>query len=289
MVSLISLIISRSSTNQSSFTELTSINVFTSDSQVMLDVSDVTGSGKIDNNGLSYIRLNWEFPDSNVSGIYRCEANGVDRAGHPVNLNTSQILYFVQPDINSLVKQIQYLTNSFENIYTIVEQQNINLTNRLAEVSATEQELLAEENVWNTRLDKMKHLLFNISTIYAGHYYMLSSKHAAIEPETAEATCALFGGYLVEIDSYDEMQFVRNFISSNPNFNLTLTGGNDEAVEGHWVNRHSRTDVGYLDWASGEPNHDGNCIYLSMSHMSDRPCYLAHEIFDITFLCEVPQ
>ncbi|XP_059178975.1 uncharacterized protein LOC131958114 [Physella acuta] len=165
LASLISLIISRSSTNQSSFTELASINVFTSDSQVMLDVSDVTTSGKIDNNGLSYIKLNWEFPDSNTSGIYRCDVNGVDRTGHPVNIHTSRTTTFVKPDIPILVAQIQTLTKSVENIHALLDERNLNITRRLEQIRLLENELVAKYFLWNTRLHAIENLILNKSSL----------------------------------------------------------------------------------------------------------------------------
>ncbi|XP_059178888.1 uncharacterized protein LOC131958018 [Physella acuta] len=293
MVSLISLIISRSSTNQSSFTELASINVFTSDNQVMLDVSDVTASGKIDNNGLSYIKLNWEFPDSNISGIYRCEANGVDRAGHPVNLNKLQLLSFVEPDINSLVRQVQYLTSYIENVYARLELNNFNLTAQINEININLRNLKSTKSLHRKRLETMKYLLFNESSIFEDHYYLLSSKLWTTTPETAAAICSLFGGYLVEIDTSSEFQFVQQFMTVNASYYIILTGGTDEAVEGQWVNRYSGSAVGYLEWASGEPNNGilAYCLYLWGDYnwqMADDMCYKLHKIHNIGYMCEVP-
>ncbi|XP_059178863.1 perlucin-like protein [Physella acuta] len=139
----------------------------------------------------------------------------------------------------------------------------------------------------------MKNSLFHVSSVYSGHRYFLSSKLNTIEVKFAASTCALYGGYLVEINSYNEMKFLKNFLSAYPDYTLVLTGGNDEGIEGHWFNRYSGTSMAYLNWAGGEPNEGrgANCLYLwreRSMQMCDNACYLTSTSFNLGYLCKIP-
>ncbi|XP_059178875.1 uncharacterized protein LOC131958010 [Physella acuta] len=216
-----------------------------------------------------------DFPDQNKAGVYRCEVNGVDRGGHPVSVTTGQTVTIVSPSVDVLVKQVQVLTSYIEQVHSMVEVlHNYNLNNRITQIDANVHSLLNQnlnsridqvnanvrdlqtyKTLWNARLETMKNSLFHVSPQYAenGHLYLLSNRLYTVDISRAQATCIQYGGYVAEVDTYDEMQFIRSFISGYTDISVVLIGGSDEAVEGHWVNQHNGTPT-YLSWANGQPN-----------------------------------
>ncbi|XP_059146606.1 uncharacterized protein LOC131934565 [Physella acuta] len=264
MESLISLIITRSGHGPSK--ELASINVFSPGSHVV-DVSNetLTGSGNIDNLGESYLRLVWRFPDVNKRGLYACEAHGVSHTGHPVTLTSTISVNSSIPTTGQLVNEIQNLTLEIDTL--------------------------------KTNLDLIQTDMFSISPPFNGHHYLLSNRLYTFKVESAEAMCELFGGYLVEIDSRDEHQFLINFLTNEKNklnFSIAMTGLSDELQEKVWVNRHSKTVANYTHWYSSEPNggRSQNCVVLYSPTwlMVDDPCShtMSDFSFKLTYLCEVP-
>ncbi|CAL1542653.1 unnamed protein product [Lymnaea stagnalis] len=134
--------------------------------------------------------------------------------------------------------------------------------------------------------------LFEISPEFEGRRYYLSKRTGGAAIPVSEATCELFGGYLVEIDDLKEYRFVQNFIRNHSSdFFGVYTGGNDEDREGTWVYRHSKEPAVLLDWTPGQPTNDvdGDCLILLNRNdwrMDDFRCY--YDNSDTRFMCEVP-
>ncbi|XP_059146605.1 uncharacterized protein LOC131934564 [Physella acuta] len=272
MESLMSLIITRSGHGPDK--ELASINAFSPEGHVV-DTSNetLTASGKIDNLGESYLRLVWRFPDVNKRGLYACEAHGVSHTGHPVSLTSTISVTNSYPETDELVDLIKNLT--LESEYD---------KERCPSNLKSNQELI-------------KNYMFTISPPYNGRHYLLSSRLYTYQVESAEAMCELLGGYLVEIDSAEEHQFLINFLndeSKKLNFIVTMTGLSDEEQEIVWVNRHSKTVARYTNWLANKPNggRSENCVVLYQPSwlMTDDPCSLTRSDFalKLTYLCEVP-
>ncbi|XP_025098746.1 perlucin-like protein [Pomacea canaliculata] len=69
----------------------------------------------------------------------------------------------------------------------------------------------------------------------------------------AASLCRALGGYLTEITSAAENNFVRNLIGRNS----AWMGINDILRNGRWVLTSSGRPLPYANWARGEPNNHG--------------------------------
>ncbi|XP_059178915.1 uncharacterized protein LOC131958031 [Physella acuta] len=277
MESLISLVISRSDGPQNAiFKELASINVFHVDGQVIQNTNEIeTSEGKIDNDGLSYLTLVWEFPDTNKAGVYMCLANGVDFSGHPFVINTTVTVQSAYPGVDTIVNQVRNLTLQ-------VEQMNI-LLNGVENF----------REMWVGRLQRMKSVIFSYNTFHNGHRYYLSHAHGVVIVHEAAAVCEMFGGYLVEIDSAEEYAFLKSFLNNHTNFRWVFTGVNDEQTDNQWINTHAGSVASsYFQFYTGEPNggRTENCLGFFQGYpvqMTDLPCTYKRDIFDLGFMCEI--
>ncbi|XP_059146617.1 uncharacterized protein LOC131934574 [Physella acuta] len=246
MESLISLIISRSTNPQdTNFKELASLTMFTPEVQIK-DISEVniTASGKIDNNGESYIKLLWEYPDATKSGVYQCEAHGIDHTGHPAYVNVTTLVSSTHPDVETLTGQIKTLTS-------LIEQ----LTKRQDNLTLDETNLKGRVNSWNRRLEVARQNFFKISPVFNGRRYLLSKKQITFVVDDFVGECNLFGGYLAEIDSEAEYNFIiQHLLATDRNYYCALIGATDEGHENIWINKHSNTTVTFFKWPPGGPD-----------------------------------
>ncbi|XP_059146626.1 uncharacterized protein LOC131934583 [Physella acuta] len=279
MASLISMIISRTSRmdNLTSHKELAIINVFNQNGHpVDISNENITISGKLDNTGVSYLNLVWENPDASKAGDYRCEANGVDVMGHPVIHTNNTSVTSIIPDDGYMVSQV------------------FDLTDKLNQINSQVEHLVRINNIRDEKLELIKRTIFNISSSFNGRRYFLSPILNAIIDKHALAMCQLYNGYLAEIDSSTEYQFIVDFVFTDPRMNSVLIGATDETQEGVWVNRHTQTPANYTKWAYDYPtvSREDNCLYI-WSHdaeMVDGKCQAVSEgyKFFVGYLCEVP-
>ncbi|XP_059146625.1 uncharacterized protein LOC131934582 [Physella acuta] len=276
MESLISLIIVRQGSDHTK--ELASINAFSPDSQVVDSSNEsVAAFGKIDNFGESFIRLVWEFPEDYLGGVYICEAHGVGHTGHPVYLNSSTSVILSYTEMKLFARHLRNLTLEAEVFKTAL----VNYEKKEEEFRIT----------LKSRLEIIKKSLFTISTPFEGRRYYLSYNLKILQVESAEAMCALFGGYLVEIDTADEHVFITQFLTANATFDRVLTGIMSEGTSHVWMNRHSNTTAQHLHWFNGYPKlgDKANCVYLWHSdwEMYNAMCDMAMNDFLGAYLCEV--
>ena len=92
---------------------------------------------------------------------------------------------------------------------------------------------------------------------YNGHYYALFNDSKSWDE--AVAFCEAFGGHLATITSSGENDVIASAIA-NSGVNGFLLGGNDVETEGAWV-WITGEEWTYSNWASGEPNNQGNQDY----------------------------
>ncbi|XP_059178940.1 uncharacterized protein LOC131958059 [Physella acuta] len=284
MEGLISLIITRSTNPQgTSFKDLASLSMFTPEVQIK-EVSEIniTASGKIDNNGESYIKLLWEYPDAKKSGVYQCEAHGVDHTGHPVYVNLTTFVSSTHPDIETLSGQIQTLTSLIEH-----------LTDKLDNLTREETKLKSRVDSWSQRLEMARKNLYKISPVFNGRRYLLSRKYNSLVIDDSAADCNIFGGYLAEIDSEAEHNFIKEHLLNNVNDMYAMIGATDEGHENVWINRHSQTAVTYFRWYPGGPDSGNlqNCLCLNSTAwlMNDLQCSFTTNDFLYGYICEVPE
>ena len=101
---------------------------------------------------------------------------------------------------------------------------------------------------------------------FGGSCYDLFNPRVGIR--NARDMCGDIGGYLVEIDTEEERDFVKNFLSRaqvpesmyDSNKNVWL-GASDEDTEGEFYWKNGNTAVKeFSDWAVGEPDNNGPSI-----------------------------
>lgn len=129
-------------------------------------------------------------------------------------------------------------------------------------------------------------LVFDVSSPFRGKHYLLSKKAKSFRIAKADATCADYGGYLLELSDKAEYDFVFEFMQTVGTTEAAI-GANDINLEGHFVNYHSNTPMAYSSWHQGEPNnsHDEDCVVMRTGKgMNDIPCHRHHFV---KYICEV--
>ncbi|CAL1546029.1 unnamed protein product [Lymnaea stagnalis] len=234
---------------------------------------NATIAGVINNIGGSFISMEWKFPGNEVKGLYKCAANGVDGTGHPLSVITTSL---VTSEIPDTIKLAQVVRNLMINMDYALEN------------SCT-------SGCWQGRLERMKNAVFDISTLYNGHRYLLSKMYNLANVPVAQESCELYGGYLAEIDDENEMLFVQKFMElhRSDSYIFVVIGGTDEGHEHHWVFDRSGRNVTYTKWISGHPltNPTLNCLFLHRDYgwtMDDYLCLDINRTYNFKYLCELP-
>ncbi|XP_059179008.1 uncharacterized protein LOC131958138 [Physella acuta] len=277
METLISLIISRSTNPpNTTFKELASLTMSTPVVQIT-DVSEInlTATGNIDNNGESYISLVWEYPDATKSGVYKCEARGIDHLGHNVYAQSTTLVSSTHPDVDTLSGQIKTLTSLIEQLTEDGKQQKKRLDS------------------WSRRLEVARQNMFTISPIFNGRRYLLSRKHSSLTLDDAAAECNLFGGYVAEIDSDAEHKFIIEHLLATEHYLCVAIGAKFDVNENIWINTHSNTTVTYFNWLPGKPDRvpfaDCLCLLPPAWFMHEMQCSFSGTDYSIGYICEVPE
>uniref|UniRef100_A0A2C9M192 C-type lectin domain-containing protein n=1 Tax=Biomphalaria glabrata TaxID=6526 RepID=A0A2C9M192_BIOGL len=136
--------------------------------------------------------------------------------------------------------------------------------------------------------------LFIGSSPFKGRRYWLTRKSYSILITDAETMCLRYGGYLLEIDSQEEFNFVRTFIQKNSAFTCVYTGGTDSLSENIWVHRFSLLKMKALNWHNGEPNNHVKeehceCFFKAYNYfMNDCKCDFERH-GNCGFICEIPE
>ncbi len=114
-------------------------------------------------------------------------------------------------------------------------------------------------SVW---IDDITLIATNLERSHGGHKYRYFSYMK--DWHEAESYCENLGGHLAIIESAEENEFLTQnyaipFLNGRP-----FLGGTDEEVEGvwKWIDGRTFDEVGYENWAPGEPNNNGDEDYL---------------------------
>ncbi|KAK0044665.1 C-type lectin domain family 10 member A [Biomphalaria pfeifferi] len=152
--------------------------------------------------------------------------------------------------------------------------------------------LSEREDIRKVPTEMFKQAYFKASTRFSGSTYLLSREALFFYPSFGQAMCGLAGGYLVEINSRDELDFIKNFLFTHGyKFNTVMAGGTDQGHEGVWYNRYSQSIVNNL-WFSKQPDNAGgrqHCqsFYRSFNwELDDIECVFNNK-WDVGFMCEL--
>ncbi|GFO45393.1 collectin-11 [Plakobranchus ocellatus] len=113
--------------------------------------------------------------------------------------------------------------------------------------------------------------------------YFLSKKLYHISLDRRNELCKTIGGYLVELDSRDEQNFVAKFVRTL-SYSYVFIGGNDIRREGHFVQYNSKKPMPALKWAGPNPDNWRNedCLDIMQAGLNDISCNYVGQ-----FLCEL--
>ncbi|GFN80609.1 collectin-12 [Plakobranchus ocellatus] len=134
------------------------------------------------------------------------------------------------------------------------------------------------------------HPLFYVpSAVYKNEkVYTLTRRNEVFNLEKMNNKCKEMGGYLVEIDDAEELEFVASKVASITK-NLVYIGTNDVDEEGKYVFYNSKKPLpDGLKWKAGNPDNYGkdpgeDCVNLTVAGMNDLNC-----TSNGRFICEIP-
>ncbi|KAH9490616.1 hypothetical protein Btru_033829 [Bulinus truncatus] len=162
-----------------------------------------------------------------------------------------------------------------------------------AELKELRKSLEAQASIQKFILQLTFNSLFRMSDVFEGRRYYLIRHAASFTQSSAQDVCRMYGGYLAEIDTNEEFNFVRKFLATNPNYKLVMTGGSDEEEEGKWVNIHSKTPLKVFNWSPAMPflGRKGNCqCFWDQGdwYMPDCFCTMRSIVVNFRYICEIP-
>jgi len=256
---VISLIISKSDVTEG-FTEVASITEYSRDQVIVENQTLVEkASGEILPKKDAWITLEWEEPGTHLAGVYRCEAFGVDKYGHPKTSVSTTEVKEIPVDVDIALNKILELkkTVSVEHGTAVIRQR------------------LLEKCYNSTGITDM------ISAPYSGtqHFYYLSKQEELKNMTAAQDMCRELGGIVTEVNDQQEYDFVRNFTLSKltKDEHWVLLGATDDKHEGVWKFLSSDKNVTFLDFGPATSyTNKYNCLFLhkhgGSMQMEDAEC-----------------
>ncbi|KAI8796287.1 C-type lectin domain family 4 member K [Biomphalaria glabrata] len=209
---------------------------------------------------------------------------------------SGQIKLILQVRVFSSISQLQSQTsNSVNQIWSEINSMKSSISQHQSRISNHEiliSNIRRQQDKAKASLDAARSALFHSSSYFNGRRYFLTRSASFFNPSYGQSTCATYGGYLTELDSQSELNFVRSFVTSyGSSYFAVMMGATDEGHEGRWINMHSRTSVVHL-WHPRQPdNAEGrehcSCLWKRFGFaMNDCPCYYTST--EVGFLCEIP-
>ncbi|XP_005097794.1 uncharacterized protein LOC101854636 [Aplysia californica] len=189
LVQLISLSIYKTE-NGARKEDLASIDAFSNGKVHTKPSLTATAVGNISSTASSYLLLDYPAPQAGVTGDFECEAHGTNFFGHPVVLTSATSVNDVTPPGSPGVSPTEDLS------------------------VLTEFQFLKDKEQNKVRGYFGQYKFIN-SSVFMGHTYLVSAKH--LPYDVAWSQCAKYGGYLVEINSKVEHEFISNFMDSVDN------------------------------------------------------------------------
>ncbi|KAI8747717.1 C-type lectin-related protein 1 precursor, partial [Biomphalaria glabrata] len=141
---------------------------------------------------------------------------------------------------------------------------------------------------------------FYASKKFNGRIYLLSlCEELFTTIEDAQQVCMSYGGYLAEIDTDEEFQFIVTelLIPQSTFFDMAFIGASDKGHENTWINLHSKTEIAVKKWRDHQPdNSQGNehCMGFwqwkesNNWYFNDYPCENLPPRIE-RFICEIPK
>ncbi|GFN87185.1 lectin c [Plakobranchus ocellatus] len=266
---------------------LASVDLWTSEPQLFddLQASDVKVFGNLGSGNDSHSRLifSWMCPTNSLSERYRCVANGLTKDGQAVTIESVEetesaieighlhvITESIAKGVVNITNQVNagdaFLAEKVKELQKAVD----TLGNIVKTQNSTIEHLQADISNWAEQW-KIAYVMsnFDISQPLSGKTYYVSKTVAPFNIQAADSVCAsVLGGYLAEIGTKEEFDFVFKFVKSLGGADNFFTGANDIDEEGVWTYWHSKKPIGFVGWYGNEPNNSGDnehCMEIRVS------------------------
>ncbi|KAK6958711.1 nucleolar pre-ribosomal-associated protein 1 [Biomphalaria glabrata] len=272
MSTVLSLVIAYSNaTDQPVYSFVASVNVFEGHAHnISHDVEVISGS--IDNRGESSLHIRFKYPDSKLTGVYVCEVQGFDRIGRPITKYTK--LQMLSKDAQEIFNQIDVLLSTV-NALQMCRDGHLTLFDKL--------------------LHKSSHTIeynFTNSALFQGHRYLLADMIPLFDYNVDQTVCNSIEGYLIELDTPDEMAFFERFLAQT-NATYVWTGAKKNQ-HGVWYNEHNSSVRPLFTWLQGQPLNDElhGCQCAGRKNpwkLLSCQCSAFRSLSDTGYICEVPE
>ncbi|GFR65754.1 lectin C-type domain containing protein [Elysia marginata] len=280
---------------QGQFDPLVTVDLWSLSPQLLggISTSDVDVFGKIGIGGGTKSRLSfsWKTPRNTQASRYKCVANGLETNRNVVTVSVTSAaspsgsrpgLISTAANLGAVTQTIlDGVANSTEQVRDRIQdvdtdiaalQQKVNALGEMATGQNSSIADLQERLSSFTQLYKFTYLMsnFDVSDVFRGRRYYVSKVVAPFNIQAADSLCSMLDGYLVEINSMDEFNFVHKFVKHVGGSGHFFTGGNDIEEEGVWRFWHSKKLVNFFNWkVSSQPDNAGgieDCIEIRLSH-----------------------
>ncbi|KAK0053233.1 myosin-7, partial [Biomphalaria pfeifferi] len=207
--------------------------------------------------------------------------------------NLNMLFQNANNEINTLKSESSTLKTEVEKLSKKNKEltgENINLRQLYSQINC-EINILQQYVIKNVKA--IEHSIFYVSSSYNGHRYYLTIEKQFYCIKAAQFLCSVYGGYLAEVNDWNELNFIKSFLSSNDpctGDSVIYIGGTDEVKEGRWVHISRGTPVVKALWDSGQPGggRKENCqAFEKCSLLHDYSCLLKSP--SRKFLCEIPE
>ena len=189
-----------------------------------------------------------------------------------------------QAQVSNQQEQVSNQQEQVSNQQEQVSNQQEQVSNQQEQVSNQQEQLSDQQpQVSNHEFDPDLSLIEFTSQDFRGKQYLLSKDIHLADITDFQDNCRAAGGYLAEIDTEAEYDFIMTFLKEElPSRRRTaLVGATDQETEGSWVMMESGKPAGFLTWCSfcGRRGPGRDCLYLVWNSrdagMHDWLCFLA--------------
>jgi hypothetical protein len=263
VAALVSMVISRRDNETNSMVDLVSVNAFSGQITTHQHLNG-TYEGKLDKDGVSFLRLQYDTPARELVTDFMCEAHAITMFGRPVKFSAKAQVAEINPD------------NMAPNVMPGGPSN--------ASLNVIDDYLFFQQKAENVSLSN----LFSESGTYQGHKYLLAKR--PLKYDIAWISCSQHGGYLAELNSQDEYDFVKSFLTSeNLRYQYYVTGA---VYQNSTYTFLRNPDAGiHLDVKGNESGTPG-CLSLNKNDnylMYGTKCSGSNDVSSHrSFICEVP-
>ncbi|GFN77570.1 Cd209 antigen [Plakobranchus ocellatus] len=251
--------------------------------------SEAVVTGELKQGGESFLSVRFAKPGDGYCYYYRCTATGKNSQGKI--RGTSKIVMVNSKDGRACKKPAPAATTTKAPVVSGSDCSSCQAVKDLqdqVEIDA----MKIQNNALN--IQKLQALLIQasplkenylISGIFDGSVYLLSKKNERFSLESKNDQCKEAGGYLVELDSKEEQDFVAQF-SKAAGRSFVYISANDVDKEGTFVQYNSKKPIPQLKWKKGEPNNYAggeDCANINVYGLNDLDCSRSSR-----YLCEIP-